>query len=863
MARKNRTWVLYLLTALIPVLSIAAIMIIQGAYPFGEKTILYGDINQQIRYFVRNFCDIAENNNSLFYSWNGGMGYDFFSNFLYYLACPITWLVLLFGKTHVEAGLLCVLIIYVSLCGLSFLYFLRHSIINKLEKSIYSDLLCVVFALAYAMCDYNLAYRFNIMWMPCLILSPLVMLGVEKLVHEKKYGLYFSTLLMSFLFNFYFSWFVCILSVIWFIEQEKSGIKDFFKKVIRFAGISIMAAMSAAVVLFPALFSVLDQNRDSFSSLKEMGITAHASLGNFLQGFIWGNNISHMGYYQFTQNNYCGIFVFMLFILYIIIMDKNWQNIKRIILITVVSIGANVLCVSYILHGFSLPNGYNNRFVFILVILLIIQAFQAMCNIDKLKLIQSFILAAVIVAVLFIAMLNSTEMSDVIAYIVSFMLACYISVILILYVKGSIKYKAVVLNIIIIGFCEIFSNALFSNSNSSFINQDDNLKWSEWIEEYENIEVSGGNRKTTWVGGSIILNASDTDLFLSITNKGMADFLSKMGCLNTQTSVSYSIRGCTPLIATLFNVRYVLTDNFYEFGGFYQVQTFGSYYIAENTNIAGLGFMTDKNILNWDIDNGNAFDVQNEFVNTALNKEALFITPDLKNEQIYTSLCEITDYNNGVYKYVSTGGSDEICEIDYSVILPECQDLYFYLYNDYGYTYGIYLDGELIYNNSSSSLNDMVHIGYVEEDKELVICCFASIDSDVEHKISFSFADMNMSIFSECLDEMGEQTFNIQDFTDTYVRGTVNVKNSGILFTSIPYYKGFTAYVDGEKTDIIALHDALICLELDEGEHVVEFKYFPYGLKSGIIISCLGIIIYAGIMLIRKKKMKSIIKGID
>ena len=859
----KRTALLYLISCIVPVLCVLLTMIIKDAYPFGDRTILYGDVNSQIRCFVRDFIDIVYNHESLFWSFNGGMGYDFFSNFLYYLACPVTWIVLLFGKSHVEAGLVCVFLIYVSLCGPSFLYFLRHSRINKLRPSLYMDMLGVVCALAYAMCDYNLAYRFNIMWMPCLILAPLVMLGVEKLVHERKYGMYFVALLMSLLFNFYFSWFVCILSVIWFIEQEKAGIKDFLRKGIRFAGISIIAAISAAAVLLPAFFSILNQGRDGLSSLIESGVTSHASLGNFLQGFIWGHNVNRMGQYQFVQNNYCGIFVFILSLLYLITMEKNRQNIKRFFTIAIFAAGINVLCISYVLHGFSLPNGYNNRFAFILVILLIVSAYQMICDIDRLKMIHCVFLSICTIAALFIAMINSTEMAKTGAYIVSFILSCYILIILFLYARKSIKINALILNIVILGFCEIAGNMFYSNVNSSAENYDDVVNLSEWYDAYNDIDVSGEERKTAWVDGEFVFDASYTDIFLSITNSGMSDFLSRLGCLNSQTSVSYSVRGCTELVAAMFNVRYVLTDNPYEFGGFYYLYSYGDYDICENTSLAGLGYMTDNELISWDMESDNPFEVQNDYVSKAFGLEDLFVEPEFYDAQIYTDTCEITGCEDGLYTYVGTGSSDDLCEIDYSVVVSECEDLYFYLYNEYGYTYGIYVNGELIYYGSSSSLSDMLHIGQVEEGSEIDVCFFTTVDPDVEHRISFFLGDMKEDVFSECLADMKSGALNITELDDTYIKADIDVDEAGLLYTSIPYSDGFTAYVDGEQVEITVLCDTLICLELDEGHHVIELKYFPYGLKGGLLLSCIGIIIYICVIFINKKKMKTNIKGID
>ncbi len=57
------------------------------------------------------------------------------------------------------------------------------------------------------------------------------------------------------------------------------------------------------------------------------------------------------------------------------------------------------------------------------------------------------------------------------------------------------------------------------------------------------------------------------------------------------------------------------------------------------------------------------------------------------------------------------------------------------------------------------------------------------------------------------------------------------------MFTTIAADKGWSVYVDGIKTKYDTFEDALITLKLTPGTHTVEFKYFPTGLKEGIIIS--------------------------
>jgi len=64
-----------------------------------------------------------------------------------------------------------------------------------------------------------------------------------------------------------------------------------------------------------------------------------------------------------------------------------------------------------------------------------------------------------------------------------------------------------------------------------------------------------------------------------------------------------------------------------------------------------------------------------------------------------------------------------------------------------------------------------------------------------------------------------------------------------LLYTSIPYDKGWSVYVDGQKANITAIcKGALTGVMVTAGTHQITFKYTPRGFFQGIIISMLGLI---------------------
>ena len=65
----------------------------------------------------------------------------------------------------------------------------------------------------------------------------------------------------------------------------------------------------------------------------------------------------------------------------------------------------------------------------------------------------------------------------------------------------------------------------------------------------------------------------------------------------------------------------------------------------------------------------------------------------------------------------------------------------------------------------------------------------------------------------------------------------------------------WSIYVDGKKQVIKTLYNTFIGVDLEEGEHEIELKYFPPGLKFGSIISIFSLL---WLCLIQKRLNKDI-----
>lgn len=85
----------------------------------------------------------------------------------------------------------------------------------------------------------------------------------------------------------------------------------------------------------------------------------------------------------------------------------------------------------------------------------------------------------------------------------------------------------------------------------------------------------------------------------------------------------------------------------------------------------------------------------------------------------------------------------------------------------------------------------------------------------------------------------------------------INTGKSGLVMFSVPFDKGFSAYVNGEERQVIKVDNGLCAVFVNEGESEIEFSYFTYGVKQGAAISITGAVIFTVYMTavtIRRKR---------
>lgn len=155
---------------------------------------------------------------------------------------------------------------------------------------------------------------------------------------------------------------------------------------------------------------------------------------------------------------------------------------------------------------------------------------------------------------------------------------------------------------------------------------------------------------------------------------------------------------------------------------------------------------------------------------------------------------------------------------------------------------------------SKSYSDEDGHIFYVGqvEAGETVTLIFHLDDTYDKGNIKLIAAEHDMDVFYQIYDKLKEQRWVTDKVTSTSLSGNITAVQDGVMFTSIPYDRGWTITVDGEKVEPEKIADAFIGISLSEGEHRIEMKYCPEGFIPGLVLTCVAGILF--ILMYMKEK---------
>ena len=386
--KKHSKALLYMMSALLPMMTMLIVWFFMGSYPFGNKSLMAVDFGQQyISFFglLKNAV-FSGDLSSLSYSFTKSLGGDMIGVLGYYLMSPFNIFYIILPFQHYGLAVFLTIWLRYGAIGFSF----AHLLVKRYKGAESKIWMVPLFATAYALSGMLVSYQMNVIFYDAMIMLPLVIIYLEKLLDGEAPYPYAFVLGLTVLLQFYMGYMISIFVVLYAcyyvsprlsIEGDwKQKLKTFIHPLFKAFIYSVLGVATASILLVPVFFNLLeskgqvgDAMRFSFAfQINPLDILSKLSIGGFdtTSGWSAGPNL---------PNIYIGALGFIGFILFFsstkILKERRWSAgiVTLIFLISFVN-----EFVSKIWHMGQNPAGFFFRFSWLFSFFMLILAYQVL-----------------------------------------------------------------------------------------------------------------------------------------------------------------------------------------------------------------------------------------------------------------------------------------------------------------------------------------------------------------------------------------------------------------------------------------------------------------------------------------------------
>lgn len=852
------------LTTVLATACIAVIYVIFSVFPFGSITVMRMDLYHQYGPLFAELYDRIVEHKSLLYSWITGGGSSFLGNYLNYLSSPLSFLIFLFDKEDISYAITFIVAFKCILSATSFSYYLKKSF-NK------DNYFLSAFGILYAFSAYFLAYYWNVMWLDAMIMLPLIALGIEKIFKTGDIKLYTVSLVILFFANYYMGYMCCIFAVLYFfvcfintysndgklnenaVYEKKYSTKAlmnnvFINRGVKFAFASIIAALICAITLVPvfmilknssATSGTFPQTFKSYFDLLDL-ITSHFAL---LETTIRssGDNV--------LPNIYTGILTFILLPLFLV---NNKIKLKEkatyVILIIFFVFCFNNNCAEYIWHAFHFPNDLPYRYSYMYSFIIAVMGYKTILNFKGIKVKDiAYTGLAIISFVIVCQKFLTNKMTNSTIYATIIFVALWCGFLFLLKNKNAQK-KTVSFVLVTFILCEtIISSIVGLPLNQDNKNYKENYKtYTDAINYIDNKDSGFYRTELCYLNTRMdpaYYGYNGISVFSSMAYESYSQLQSSLGMQSNKVN-SYTYNTQTPVYNMMFNIKYLIqtdvslapSSNLYKKIHTTSDKKSNVYESKYNLPIA---YCVNSKIDDWVTDEGNPFEIQSDFVKLATGYSNVF-KPVKYNSTDFDAVSGDDVTENGTYWLEKSDSSSNYGTE--TVSLSPTIDGNLYLYVKSSDLKTITVNSEKV-SDITQSMEDayILDIGYHNKGDEVLVSLDASTMESESTSFDFYCYTADDTVVKNMYNSLAGNSLNVESYSDTTIKGTVNAKENCYLYSSIPYDDGWSVYVDGKKAETFEIGGTLLAIELTPGQHKIEYKYFPVGFLYGIIISAVTV----------------------
>lgn len=841
-----RNYWTYLISFIIPLVIMFGVYLSQGIYWNSDTSPLLGDGFHQYVIFDLNLRNILHGSDSLFYTFTSGLGLNFYALSSYYLGSFLSPLVYFCDVSSMPDAVYLSTLLKFGLIGLSTFFSL-----SKIFKNI-PALLRLALSTSYALMSFTVSQLEIKTWLDVFILIPLILTGLHLLITEKKRILYFTSLSILFIQNYYFGYMTALFLVVWYFCQLSWDFKSRKYSFLDFFLTSLLAGLTSFIMTLPTLFD-LRTHGEKLTAISKIKTETSWYLDLFAKQFIGAFDTTKYGSIPMI---FVGLLPFILTIVFFTLKSIKF-HVKlcyaTLLIIIITSFYLEALDLFW--QGMHAPNMFLHRYAWIFSTLLIYISAEVLNRFKDIKLwnilfSMTFLLFGYLVTIYFknhYSFLTKLNILLTLEFLMVYLL------LLLALIKKLISPKIFSILILIFTVSEISFNASSQLNGitkewgfASRSTYDKDIPSMEAILEYTKQQPDTFTRteklQTQTGNDSMKFNYNGISQFSSVRNRSASTTLDKLGFKSSGTNLNLRYANNTIIADSLFGISYNISETYPDKYGFHPSYQKDNLTLYKNQFALPIAFATQS--LYKDVTfNDHTLDNQTQFLNQIAGL----------NEEYFYPINHHTDSGDNV---VNLNGTDtEDATISYSIEVPDNSQVYLSMTklnfsNDKKKQVDIIVNGEKKSFTTDNAFT-FFNLGYAEHKQTFDIQVKFPGNAQVSFE-SPTFYRLDTKKYTEAIRKIKENPVEVSSYKN---KVTVNykVKNETSIFFTIPYDQGWSAYQNGKKLQIQQAQTGFMKIDVPEGEGTITLSFIPKGFVAGASCSLIAIIVFIFYDIQRKK----------
>lgn len=260
------------------------------------------DFQSQHLFFYSDFKRLISSHQFPFYSLNLFLGNNFFASKSYYLlGDPFSYITLLFSLNDLIGAMFLIYILKFLCAFLLFNHLLYLFGLDSKQR--------IMPALAYSFCGWAMLFLEHPMFITWYSFLPLIFIGIEKVLHEKKYFIFVIATALILVSNYYFffttSVFLTFYWTIRYFQIKKIDFKLYFKDTLKLIIYYFVGVLIPLFLIIPSFIHLINNPRistDFVLTKKWVPIKIYFDL--ILKSFIGPFKVNDISQLLFNTNDY-------------------------------------------------------------------------------------------------------------------------------------------------------------------------------------------------------------------------------------------------------------------------------------------------------------------------------------------------------------------------------------------------------------------------------------------------------------------------------------------------------------------------------------------------------------------------------